>query len=251
MQSGITSIRGGGKNTKVLTRTPERQPVQTRRSQSEIVRRAVARARASGGVDMTEQALIATVSGSFRRAMGAVADAVYRLTDAGVRVLSPADPRVVDQFGDFLFVASDRARAIKLVESRHLAAIEASDFVWLVAPEGYIGQSGAMEVGFAVAVGTPVFCSEVPVDLTLRQYVTTLPQPEDALRAVHQGRNAHQRAASSPSILLNPTGVLQAAHDDLERIALELQQGREPISRAAGAAADRLHAQVVRPLRPN
>src|SRR5215208_5165935 len=127
--------------------------------QSEIVRRAVVRARASGGIDMTDQALTATVCGSFRRAMGAVAEAVYRLTDDGVRVLSPADPRVVDRFGDFLFVASDRARAIKLVESRHLAAIEASDFVWLEAPEGYIGQSGAMEIGFAIAVGTPVFCS--------------------------------------------------------------------------------------------
>src|SRR2546421_8220573 len=92
----------------------------------------------------------ATVSGSFRRAMAAVTDAVYALTDAGVRVLSPADPRIVDQFGDFVFVASDRARAIRLVQTRHLAAIDASDFVWLVAPEGYIGQSAAMELGFAV-----------------------------------------------------------------------------------------------------
>ena len=78
----------------------------------------------------------ATVSGSFHRAMAAIEDAVYALTDSGVQVLSPADPRVVDQFGDFLYVASDRVRAIKLVQSRHLAAIEASDFVWLVAPEG-------------------------------------------------------------------------------------------------------------------
>src|SRR4051812_6526153 len=93
----------------------------------------------------------ATVSGSFRRAMGAVQEAVYRLTDAGAQVLSPADPRIVDQFGDFVFVASDRVRAIKLVQSRHLAAIAASDVLWLVAPDGYIGQSGAMEIGYAVA----------------------------------------------------------------------------------------------------
>jgi hypothetical protein len=65
-----------------------------------------------------------TVSGSFRRAMSAVQDAVYRLTDAGALVLSPADPRVVDEFGEFLFVASDRVRAIRLVQSRHLAAIK-------------------------------------------------------------------------------------------------------------------------------
>src|SRR4051794_10477549 len=76
----------------------------------------------------------ATVSGSFRRAMADVQDAVYGLTDLGVEVLSPADPRVIDAFGDFLFVASDRARVIRLVQSRHLAAIQTSDFLWLVAP---------------------------------------------------------------------------------------------------------------------
>jgi hypothetical protein len=181
--------------------------------------------------------------------MGAVQEAVYRLTDAGAHVLSPADPRVVDQFGDFLFVASDRARTIKLVQSRHLAAIEASDFVWLVAPEGYIGQSGAMEVGFAVAVGTPVFCSEVPIDLTLRQYVTTLGAPEDALRAVHAAAGRPQ-SERSPSVLLDPDGVLQAAHDDLERIAVDLRSPtRRPIAAGATAAAGRVDGHVVRPLR--
>src|SRR3954451_925748 len=156
---------------------------------------------------MTEDARKATVSGSFRRAMGAVQEAVYRLTDAGARVLSPADPRVVDQFGDFLFVASDRVRAIKLVQDRHLAAIRASNFLWLVAPEGYIGQSGAMELGFAVSVGTPVFCSEVPVDLTLRQYVTTLAGPEEAMR-VASGATNKPSDPTPGNVLLDPLGTL-------------------------------------------
>ena len=149
----------------------------------------------------------ATVSGSFHRAMGAIEDAVYALTDAGAEVLSPADPRVVDQFGDFLYVASDRVRAVKLVQSRHLAAIAASDFVWLVAPGGYVGQSGAMEVGYAVANGTPIFASEVPVDLTLRQYVITLPSPRDALRKVEGNSRPTAELASPPNILLDPSGT--------------------------------------------
>jgi hypothetical protein len=191
----------------------------------------------------------ATVCGSFRRAMSAVQDAVYSLTDAGARVLSPADPRVVDQFGDFLFVASDRVRAIKLVQSRHLAAIEASDFVWLVAPDGYIGQSGAMEIGYAVAVGTPIFSSEVPVDLTLRQYVSPLHAPEDALREI-QRPLAERRAGRSASVLLEPEGVLQTAHDDLERIAVELSHpGAAPVSPANETAVGRLLAGIAQPLR--
>jgi hypothetical protein len=181
--------------------------------------------------------------------MTAVQEAVYSLTDAGARVLSPADPRVVDQFGDFLFVASDRVRAIKLVQSRHLAAIEASDFVWLVAPEGYIGPSGAMEIGYAVAVGTPVFSSEVPLDLTLRQYVTPLPAPEDAVREVLRRRHAGLRVDDTANVLLDPAGVLQAAHDDLELIAVELSRPGASVSPDAGAAAERLHAGVAQPLR--
>ena len=150
---------------------------------------------------MIDQPITATVSGSFRQAMGAVQDAVYRLTDAGVRVLSPADPRVVDRFGDFLFVASDMVRAIKLVQSRHLAAINASDFLWLVAPQGYVGRSGSMEIGFAVATGTPIFSSEVPTDLTLRQYVAPLASPEDAIRVVREQRagTGDPAAADVPS----------------------------------------------------
>lgn len=197
---------------------------------------------------MTGSVIRATVSGSFRLAMGAVQEAVYRLTDAGALVLSPADPRVVDQFGDFVFVASDRGRAIKVVQSRHLAAIEASDLLWLVAPDGYVGQSGAMEVGFAVSVETPIFCSAVPVDLTLRQYVTPLKAPEDAVHVVTHTERRQQRH-SIASVLIEPTVVLEQAHEDLERIGSELRRSelRERAD-AATAAARRLHSRVVRPL---
>src|SRR5712692_6595897 len=89
----------------------------------------------------------ATVSGSFHRGLDDVQAAVASLIDAGVEVLSPADPRIVDAFGEFLFVASDRQRKIRTIQDRHLAAIAASHFVWLVAPDGYVGLSGSLEIG--------------------------------------------------------------------------------------------------------
>lgn len=198
---------------------------------------------------MTHKSINATVSGSFRRAMGAVQEAVYALTDAGAHVLSPADPRVVDTFGDFVFVASDRVRAIKLVQSRHLAAIAASDLVWLVAPEGYIGQSGAMEIGYAVSVGTPVFTSEVPTDLTLRQYVTTLSTPEDAIREVRLGRPKERDSGIAANVLLDPEGVLQMAHDDLDRIAVALSRPKGSSGPPVSVGAERLITCVAQPLR--
>jgi hypothetical protein len=192
--------------------------------------------------------LRATVSGSFHRAMSAIEDAVYALTDGGVQVLSPADPRVVDQFGDFLYVASDRVRAVKLVQSRHLAAIAASDFVWLVAPGGYIGQSGAMEIGYAVANGIPVFASEVPIDLTLRQYVRTLTGPVEALRMLKHQNGAFAAIPSAPNILLDPSGTISLAHRELDSLELALSSSSTRDSGQAESAADLLLAGIVTPL---
>src|SRR5258708_29261487 len=114
--------------------------------------------------------LTATVSGSFHRHMEAITAAVHELAALSVRVLSPADPRIVAAQGEFLFVASDPVRSVRLVQDRHLETIRAANFLWLVCPDGYIGQSASMEIGYAVREGIPVFSTTAPADLTLRQY---------------------------------------------------------------------------------
>ena len=62
--------------------------------------------------------LKAAVSGSFHRHMPAIYEAVCFLRELGVNVLSPADPRIVDNLGEFLFVASDKLRSIRIVTLR-------------------------------------------------------------------------------------------------------------------------------------
>jgi hypothetical protein len=116
--------------------------------------------------------LKATVSGSFHRHMQAIYVAVGTLREAGVDVLSPSDPRIVDHIGDFLFVASDKLRSIKLVQDRHLQSIGLSNFLWVVCPDGYTGPSVSMEIGAAHACRVPVFAASEPVDVTLKAYVT-------------------------------------------------------------------------------
>src|ERR1700685_3210559 len=122
-----------------------------------------------------EQYLRAAVSGSFHRHMEVITTAVQELASLSIQVLSPADPRVVAQQGEFLFVASDRVRSVRLVQDRHLESIRAADFLWLICPDGYIGQSASMEVGFAAAARVPIFATRAPSDLTLREYVTVVP----------------------------------------------------------------------------
>jgi hypothetical protein len=132
--------------------------------------------------------ITATVSGSFHRFMIEIERAVAALLQLGVRVVSPSDPRVVGSAGEFLFVASDRVRSIRLVQDRHLESIAASDFLWLVCPDGYVGQSASMELGFAVANNVPIFSTARPTDLTLRQYVRTVINLEMALLATRESR---------------------------------------------------------------
>jgi hypothetical protein len=183
----------------------------------------------------------ATVCGSFHRALPEIQSAVSELNDAGVRVLSPADPRVVDAFGDFMYVASDRLRAIKAVQSRHLAAVERADFVWLVAPDGYIGLSAAMEIGFATRCGTPVFTASAPADLTLRQYVHVV---SDITSALHRMRDADSREVPV-SALLDPETTLAAAHQHLESVQhLLVTSGSAQAESLVHAHADRVRSML-------
>ena len=162
--------------------------------------------------------LTAAVSGSFHRHMGAITAAVHELAALSVRVLSPADPRVVAAQGEFLFVASDRIRSVRLVQDRHLESIRAADFLWLICPDGYVGQSASMEVGFAAAAGVPIFATRFPSDLTLREYVTAVPTLSEALRRVE----ARSRPRCPEGLLIDPHASVQEVHDILERIQRSL-----------------------------
>jgi hypothetical protein len=193
-----------------------------------------------------------TVSGSFRRAMAAVQDVVEEIVDAGAFVLSPADPRIVDQFGDFVFVASDRIRHIRSVQGRHLAAIAASDFLWLVAPDGYVGQSAAMEIGYAAACEIPVYSDEVPSDLTLRQWVNTAPSAAAVIRQLGEARAGAPGPAGPQapgSLLLDPARGIEAAHDDLliARQGLLLGAPGPLDTEMAKLALGRIHSRTALP----
>ena len=146
------------------------------------------------------------VSGSFHRHMRPIYEAVGALRDAGVDVLSPSDPRVVDHVGDFLFVASDKLRSIKLVQDRHLQAIRASNFLWVVCPDGYTGPSVSMEIGAAYSLGVPVFSADIALDSTLGAYVRRVRSIRHAVQAV---ADSNVQVEDVPDVLLDPVGTIE------------------------------------------
>lgn len=183
-----------------------------------------------------EQHLRATVSGSFHRHMNVITAAVHELASLSVQVLSPADPRVVAANGEFLFVASDRVRSVRLVQDRHLESIRAADFLWLVCPDGYVGQSASMEVGFAAAAGVPIFATHAPSDLTLREYVIIVP----TLSAILNKVEASSRSRHREGILIDPRASVEEAHTMLDRIKTTLTRDSvdEPAERVYADLSD-------------
>jgi hypothetical protein len=180
--------------------------------------------------------LTATVSGSFHRHMDAITRAVHELASHGVRVLSPADPRVVAAQGEFLFVASDPVRSVRLVQDRHLDSIRAASFLWLVCPDGYVGQSASMEIGFAAGAGVHIFSAHAPSDLTLREYVKIARSIEDVVDRFE----AQPSRAACEGLLIDPHASIERAQQILQRLnSLMLRQrpGLDPFSEIHGGVS--------------
>jgi len=160
--------------------------------------------------------LTAAVSGSFHCALAEVQSVVAELTERNVRVLSPTDPREVGAFADFIYVASDASRAVKQIQDRHFAAIAASDFLWLCAPDGYLGNSAAAEIHHANLHAVPVFCTSVPTDLYWRQVVVPVPNAESALTWLRESDRTGEARREGGALLLDPDRAAEQLHSAVD-----------------------------------
>jgi hypothetical protein len=178
----------------------------------------------------------ATVSGSFHRHMVEIQEAVANLRALGVEVLSPSDPRVVAADKDFLYVASDKLRSRRLVEERHLEAIRASDFLWVVCPDGYTGPSTSGEVLAAAMVKKPVYSLTNALDISIGDFVEKVSSMSEAINRAHVRRQA---SAAVKNVLIDPDALTETAYEvDELRLHLLAQRGN------AASDAERRFAQV-------
>ncbi len=113
-----------------------------------------------------------TISGSYRKFPEEIASALDAFRDLGVNVLSPKSATIVSSIDGFVSLKDDLvqrindlsesniAKVIKLIENSHLQAIQQSDALWIVIPQGYCGIATAFEIGWALAHNVPVFYDE-------------------------------------------------------------------------------------------
>lgn len=148
------------------------------------------------------------VCGSFRRSTEMLARDFAALRTSGCDVLSPSTVNFVAEIDGFVLAEDQLEQEPREVEREHLAALQQADFVWLHAPEGYVGSSAALELGVAHTLGIPVFAGQLPADSTLRDFVHSTGTVEDAV-SVACALGSHTPA--------RPLEVLQAYYS---RIAL-------------------------------
>lgn len=126
----------------------------------------------------------AVLCGSYTHDREGLFRAYDELVVTGCQVLSP---RRIQFDDDPVFVrnAAEQGMSPLEIEKGHLLAICQANFVMLHAPDGYIGLSAAMEIGFATAQECPVFSRTAPQDIALRGLVKVVPSVYDALHAAH------------------------------------------------------------------
>jgi hypothetical protein len=119
--------------------------------------------------------LKATLSGSFHRDPEGLRREYRELTLAQCQVLSPRSLEFEDKSLLFVRHAVEKQDSVRTIELHHLQAIILSDFLWVHAPEGYIGTSGALEIGYALAHDIPIFSNQEPEDPMLKSFITKVP----------------------------------------------------------------------------
>lgn len=124
------------------------------------------------------------ISGSFRRYFDGISEAVRTFESLGIEVLSPKASKVINPGDEFAVLETDDTDDPKTLEQRHLDAIAAADALYLHDPDGYIGDSSKMELGWAIALGKPVFCKEFVADSTLKFFCGTVATPEEVKQAL-------------------------------------------------------------------
>jgi len=128
------------------------------------------------------------LSGSFRRDQVGLSAAYDELITTNCQVLSPHRMEFDD--ADFVRDEAESEMSITDIENHHLLAIKQADFVWLHAPDGYVGASAAFEIGYARAIGVPVFSRSTLNDVLLKEYVTSCTSVYDAKQLAQVSRSA-------------------------------------------------------------
>lgn len=124
-----------------------------------------------------------TISGSFRRFFKEIIETKATFEKAGIQVLFPVGNEIVSHKGEFAILDSDKKISKNLnpkeLEDERLRLLAKGDFLYLYNPAGYVGNSVLLELGFAVALGKPIYALEPVGDALIGAYISEVITPSD------------------------------------------------------------------------
>jgi hypothetical protein len=121
--------------------------------------------------------------GSFHGSPEMLAKQFVELEMTGCRILSPLSLDFWDNSNEFVMSRTEISYSPEEIEKYHLKAMREADFIWLYAPQGYVGSSTAFELGFAYCLAKPIFCKCLPKDTWLESITTKVTSVFDAIEA--------------------------------------------------------------------
>ncbi len=161
------------------------------------------------GANQIERGLRVVLSGSFKRELEWLKADFKAFERLNCKILSPQSLEFIGQKDGFAYTQDELDKTPNDIERSHIAAILDANFLWLHSPGGYLGASAALEVGFALAAGIPVFGREAPSDIALGGFVRTTASPEAVI--------AELARENRPP----PTGAIAALQAYYRRAAVE------------------------------
>ena len=121
------------------------------------------------------------ICGSYHRDSEGLARVFRELESHSCRILSPISLDFEDTARPIVKAVAEQDLSMHELETFHLRAMRDADFIWLHDPLGHVGISGSYELGYANALGKPVFCKEIPRDEMLQTRVRVVHSVFEAL----------------------------------------------------------------------
>lgn len=118
--------------------------------------------------------IFSVISGSFRRHLSKLAQLKQRLEKHSVCVLSPTGKIAINPDDEFIILDSDPIDNPKLLQNSVFAKIRRSTFLVVGNFDGYLGNAAIMEIGFAIALGVPIYSLEPITDPNLAPFCDLL-----------------------------------------------------------------------------
>jgi len=163
--------------------------------------------------------LSVVVSSSFRKHFEGISRVVKEFEKVDIQVLSPKPSKIINPKHEFVILETDDTDDPKTLEQRRLDAIEKADALYIYNLDGYIGASATLELGWAIALGKPIYSKEESKDFTLKLFSGKVATPSEIKKELLKNKNFLLKTINNRSSLKNlqeyiHNVVIQRGFDD-------------------------------------